>query len=315
MKSSLLDVIVTHFNPIRWQTPIGLRNNFIEHMLESGVRLTVIECAYGERPFEIEKKYPEVNYIQVRCKTLVWNKENLINLAIQRLPKDWKYVAWVDGDITFRRPHWAVETVQALQQYPIVQPWSDAYDLGPNDEHLQHHKSFVRQWWLDEPVVATGEKFWKFNHGPYDYPHPGYAWAATRQAIEWLGGLFELSGMGSADHHMALSLIGQADKSLPGNVNPSYVKHLKQWEARALHHINHNIGFVHGTIEHSFHGRKNDRQYISRWDIMTNNDFDPDIDLKRNSDGVLELTGAKPQLNHALDRYFRQRNEDVNSLT
>lgn len=308
-----LHVVAVVANPIRWCSRMRLYREFEEHMLKSGVSLTVVECAYGERPFEVPDT-AGVNVVRVRSKTLVWNKENLINIGVSRLPDNWKYMAWVDADIFFRRLHWATETVHALQQYEIVQPWTDAYDLGPNDEHIQHHKSFCHQWWHKKPVVPDGNGFWTFDGGPYTYPHSGYAWAATRETIERMGGLFELGAMGAGDHHMALSLVGLADRSLPGKVTASYRNHLKRWEARALCHINTNIGFVHGTIEHRFHGRKTDRQYVNRWGMILEHGFDPDTDLKRNVHGVTELACNKPELRHDLDIYFRQRNEDINSL-
>ena len=112
-------------------------------MLDSGVHLTTVECAYGERWFECAGT-PGVNHVSVRSRTLVWNKEALINIGMSRLPEGWQYMAWLNTDIFFRKPDWAVATVQALQQYDVVQPWSDCYDLGPKDEHLQVHRSFCR---------------------------------------------------------------------------------------------------------------------------------------------------------------------------
>ena len=314
MRPDLLHVVAVVANPIRWESRLRLYRQFEEHMLDSGVNLTTVECAYGERPFEIAAR-ASVNLVQVRSRTLVWNKENLINIGISRLPADWKYVATADADIAFRRPGWATETVHALQQYDVVQPWSDAYDLGPNDEHIQHHKSFCHQWWHKQPICPEGSKFWNFDGGPYTYPHSGYVWGYTRSAIEWLGGMFEYAAMGAGDHHMALALVGKVERSVPGGVGASYLAHLKRWEARALHHINMNIGFVHGTIEHSFHGRKVDRKYVDRWQMILEHEFDPDADLKRNSHGVLELACNKPALRRDLDEYFRLREEDVNTLT
>lgn len=303
-----LDVVTVYSNPIRWNSRLRLYNEFAAEMKRAGVRLTTVECAYGDRPFEIE------DAIHVRAKTIVWNKERLINIGISRLPHDWKYVGWFDADISFRRENWAHETVQALQHYHVVQPWSDAYDLGPNDEHIAHYKSFLNQWWNRKPVLPEGKGFWRFDGGPYDYPHTGYAWAATRQAIDWLGGLFDVAAMGAGDHHMALSLIGEAKRSCPGGVTPSYLARLERWQHHALQHICRNLGYVHGTIEHRFHGRKHDRKYIDRWQMILEHGFDPDIDLKLNSYGVYELTGNKPELTHDLDAYFRQRNEDINTL-
>lgn len=313
MRADLLHVIAVIANPIRWQSRITLARRFVAHMLDSGVKLTVVECAYGDRPHEFANTLG-INFVPVRSKTVVWNKENLVNIGLSRLPAEWQYAAWIDADIEFRRPHWAAETVEALQLYDIVQPWSDAYDLGPHDEHLQRHVSFCRQFHQGNPVIAAGDRFWTFNGGYHDYPHPGYAWAATRQALNWTGGLIDFAAMGAGDHHMALSLVGEADKSIPGGTSPSYRRALMQWQDRATRHINGNIGCVPGTIEHRWHGAKPKRQYLERWDMFLRHGFDPDLDLKRNTWGVIELACNKPQLRRDLDLYLRQRDEDSNSL-
>src|ERR1700730_16853916 len=53
-------------------------------------------------------------------------------------------------------------------------------------------------------------------------PHTGYAWAWTQGALDGIGGLFELGGMGSGDHHMALALVDLADRSLPEGCGDEY---------------------------------------------------------------------------------------------
>jgi hypothetical protein len=70
---------------------------------------------------------------------------------------------------------------------------------------------------------------------------------------------------------------------VPGGVADAYRREVMRWEGRALRHINRNIGYVPGTVEHLFHGRKTDRGYQSRWDMFVKHDFDPLEDLKRNS--------------------------------
>ena len=152
-----LHVVTAIANPIRWQSRARLYRQFEEHMLDSGVRLTVVECAYGDRPHEFADN-PHITHVPVRARSL---------------PQDWRHAAWIDADITFRHPDWATETVHALQQYDVVQPWSDCYDLGPNDEHLQVHRSFCRLTHEGAPIASN----------LYAFAHPGYAWAATRRAL------------------------------------------------------------------------------------------------------------------------------------
>ena len=75
MKSYLLDVVGVDFNPLRWKSRQALFQEFIRHMVDSGVRLTVVECAFGERPFEINPPRREVNIVRVRTKSMVWVKD------------------------------------------------------------------------------------------------------------------------------------------------------------------------------------------------------------------------------------------------
>lgn len=308
-----LHVVAARANPLRWKTPDKIYQEWAQHILDSGAKLTVIECQYGERGFTAA--FPGVNHIGVRASTMCWSKENLLNLAIARLP-DAKYICWSDSDVFFREARWVDETLHALQLYGIVQPWVQALDLGPHGEIMQLHQSFCFQFHKlgSAGVIPSAPKMWKFNGGPYDYPHSGYCWAATRQALDWLGGLFEVGGMGSGDHHMALGLVGGAEKSLPGKVSSSYRDAVMRWQARAMQHINGNIGFVPGVIEHRFHGRKADRKYIDRWDMFMDHGFDPVTDLKKNTYGVIEWAGNKPELRREFDNYLRSRNEDINSL-
>lgn len=313
MHAELLHVVTAVANPIRWESRLRLARDAISEWLEDGVNVTVVECAYGSRPWELND-IPGINHIPVRARTLVWSKECLINIGISRLPPSAHYIGTFDADIHFRKHGWAAETVHALQLYPVVQPWSDCYDLGPHDEHMQTHRSFCRQYVRGQPVVPAGKNWWKFDDGPYDYPHSGYCWAWTRNALDEVGGLIEIGAMGSSDHHMALGLIGSIHTSVPGGTNQNYINILNRWQNRALLHINRKIGYVPQTIEHSFHGSKQNRAYVSRWDMFVRHNFNPDTDLKRNSYGVLEFTGNKPELEREFEQYLRSREEDASTF-
>jgi len=276
-------------------------------MLDSEVKLTIVECQYGERPFDLAHD-TRIQHVGVRTRTLTFHKENLLNIGAARCGG--KYIAFIDADVRFRKPNWASETVHALQQYDVVMPWSDCYDLGPDDDHLQAHRSLFRLWADGKPIVQGPNA----SGGAYQFGHPGYGLAFTRQALDWVGGLIETAILGSADHHMAMALVGRVQESIPGNLPASYSRPLLAWQARAMHHINGNVSYVPGTIEHMWHGSKDKRAYVSRWDILARHGFDPDTDLKRNSFGVVELAGNKPGLRRDIDAYFRSRNEDANTI-
>jgi hypothetical protein len=304
-------------NPLLWQSRGKLaRASIADWLTEPNVHVTLAECAYGSRGYELaDLASDRVTHVPLRGTTMAWSKENLLNLAISRLPAGANKIATLDADITFRKAGWATETLNALDLYPVVQPWNTAYDLGPQDQHIQTHTSFASLYHAGLPVTAGGPKFWVYDGGQYQYAHTGYAWAWTKTTLDRAGGLFELGGMGSGDHHMALGMIGQYAKSLPGGISVNYRNAVASWSTRAAAEINGKLGFVTGTVEHPFHGRKGDRGYVSRWDMFLEHGFDPTTDLKYNTGGVIEFAGNKPDLERSFDRYLRARAEDVNTLS
>ena len=312
MRADLLNVISVRANPVRWQKPDKIALEWIEHMLDAGVTLTIGEVQYGERPFAYDQ-IKNINHVGLRASTWTWAKENVVNICLGRLPGA-KYFAWHDADVFHEKADWAAETVHALQHYSVVQPWDTALDRGPDGEVMQMHKSFCSLFHAGKPVAANGNKFWKFQGGPYEYSHTGYAWAATRQFFDWVGGLIEICAMGSGDHAMAYGLVGQVAKTYPGPVSARYKQELELWQTRAQIHINRNIGFVPGVVNHRFHGSKMKRAYEERWGMFVRHGFDPATDLKKNSFGVLEWAGNKPELQREFDLYLRSRNEDSNQV-
>lgn len=307
MDANKLHVVTCISNPVGWQSRIKLYQRFEEHMLDSGVNLTTVECVMGERPHLFTpSKYKGVNHVAVAHRTVCWHKESLLNVGISRLPPDARYIAWIDADVMFRRRTWAADTVNALQQYDVVQPWENAYDLGPDDAHSGVDTSLAS-------LHAKGRPLSPKWSGAYTFGHPGYAWAATRQALEWIGGLIDFAALGSADHNMAFGFLGRIKETFPQDISPEFTARMLAWQDRAHRHIGINISYVPGTIEHGFHGPKKARKYVDRWGILRKHGFNPTTDLKRNTWGVVELAGNKPKLNEAIDQYLRSRNEDANT--
>ncbi len=219
-----LFVVACVANPLRWRSRITLaRTALADWLKEANVHITLAECAYGSRGWDLaDLASPRMTHIPVRATTMAWSKECLLNIAIAHLPHTAEKIAILDADIIFRRSGWATETLAALDLYPVVQPWDTAYDLGPHDEHLQTHRSFASVWHAGKPVAATNAGFWTFNGGYNTYPHPGYAWGWQRRVLDRIGGLLEIGAMGSGDYHMALAMVGKYKASVPSRVSDSY---------------------------------------------------------------------------------------------
>lgn len=308
--SQTLHVIAVVSNPVGYKSRYKHFEQFHRHMMGFNVELTTVDLAFGEREHVAPLGH---NHLQIHTWDEVWHKENMINLAMSRLPPDWQYVAWIDGDIAFTNPHWVQQTINQLQHHMVVQLFQDAIDLGPNGETIQTHSGFGYNYATGKPPVLNNGDYYGVKAGGVFW-HPGFAWAARREAINHMGGLIDWAVLGSADHHMALAMIGQADRSLPKGVAPSYRRRLKSFEAACERYVRRDIGYVPGTIVHYWHGKKKDRKYQSRWDIVTQYKFNPDTDLKKDWQGVIQLVdhgdARSIGLREAIRSYHRQRSED-----
>lgn len=294
-------VIVPLSNTQRYRSRYDLFREFSSRYQDK-VNLFTVEMALGDRPFEFTHA-GDSKSLQLRSTDEIWSKERMINLAIERLPRDWQYVAWVDGDVEFVRNDWAEEVCHQLQHYQVIQMFQSAVDLGPDGEVMKSYNGFVHSWQQGLPRPEAGSR----STAPW---HPGFAWAARREAVDSLGGLFDTAILGSGDHHMAWSLLGDVTYMLPGGISSGYMRRLLEWQDRATRHIRQNIGCMPGTILHHFHGKKSDRRYGSRWDILTKHGFNPDSDLRRDWQGLYALSDQGTRLRNDIRDYFAARNED-----
>ncbi len=320
----VLDVVAVVSNPVRYRSRYDLFRAFGRHVEEGGARLTVVEMAYGNRPFEVTRA-GDPRHVQLRSAHELWHKENLINLGVARLPRDARYVAWVDADVTFARPDWVQETLQQLQHHPIVQMFAEAHDLGPDGTILNSFRSFAYSHAHGVPRTRGGGAGY-YGGTPTTMPghpriaywhHPGFAWAARLEAIDALGGLFDVAVVGEADYIMAKALVGEGLDVLYPGVSPGYRKAVSDWQRQALK-LRSDLGYVPGTVLHHWHGRKASRQYWDRCKILTDTKFDPTVDLKRDWQGLYQLVDHDEArsilLRDAIRAYFRSRNEDGNEL-
>lgn len=308
-------------NPIRYASRYKLYHRWAKAMQEAGALLITVEMAFGERPFEVTEKDNPL-HVQLRSEDELWHKENMINIGINYASQvfpDWKYCAWIDCDVLPMAGsvrEWLEETVQQLQHYHVVQMFKTAQQLDPNGNmYGAPFRSFISCYHERGFTIPEG-LFWG-KYTTKEYGHPGFAWAATRYALDNLSGplggpLIEFSILGSGDFHMCLGLLGAFGSDF-GYKNIAYHNALKQWQVRAERWIKRDIGFVPGSIYHFWHGNRIDRGYMNRWQILAKHQFDPLTDLTRDAQGLLKFETWEPRqigLRDDSRAYFRQRNED-----
>lgn len=298
-------VIVPISNPARYRSRYELFQNFKRMLEKARVNYMIVELALGDRPFECTEAGNPF-HVQLRTWDEMWHKENMINVAIGRLPADWQYVAWVDADIGFQRDDWAEEIVHLLQHYQVIQLFQNAVDLGPEGEVMQIHNGLMWSF-----VTGQPEPFVTNYYGSAAPNwHSGYAWAARREAIDHLGGLYDQGILGSSDWLMAWALLGKLEKRIHTEFSDGYKKSMLTWQDRANRHIKQDVGYMNGTIYHHWHGKKADRRYMGREQILANHKFDPHHDIKKDWQGLHAFTEQGERMRLEVRRYFHVRNED-----
>lgn len=139
-----LYVVSVVFNPLRFRNRYWNYWTFNSMCEKAGAILYTAEIAFGEREYEITSPdNPRHLQLRARDSQEIWLKENALNLIINRLPPEAKYIAWLDTDISFARTDWAQETLHELQRYDFLQLFSHAQDVGPNYEPLTITPGFV----------------------------------------------------------------------------------------------------------------------------------------------------------------------------
>jgi hypothetical protein len=335
-------VVTVISNPYRFERRYEYYFRFKQMCADAGVHLITVEIQTGLRPFVVTEPNNKYN-IQIPTVEILWNKENGINIgAVRAAELGAREVAWVDADCMPSMPPrmWFEETWHTLQIYKWVQMWQWLIDLdlnqnplgepqpsfmynyikygSPNpeefralsDAHASHLAGFHPESGYEYHLQKIGEP--KTSRRVL-FGRPGLAWAANFEDFDRAGRLLDFSILGAGDWYMAHGLVGSMHVTAGEHYSPAYAKRLLQWQQQCEAEIQRDVGYVEGTVLHYFHGRKQLRGYPTRGAILKDGEYDPDVDVKYDRYGLLQLVTHIPRQIKMRDRiraYFKARNED-----
>ena len=253
----------------------------------------------------------------------MWQKERLLNRALEALPPECHTVVWLDSDILFEREDWPQRAVEALEHAVLVQLFSRAHYLP---REVDFSRPLAEQSYLQRRSTASGLVGGVLEQNAFgtsletlqahgmasDYSN-GHAWVMRRELLEQAG-FYEAMIVGGGDYVFLQAAIGQFEAVRDGHgwtaPDCRQYQHFLRWAERFHRIVLGRIGMVPGDIFNLWHGELLNRRYLPRHRILTAHDFDPDRDIAIDENGCLRWSSDKPALRQAVLDYFQGRQED-----
>ncbi len=112
-------VITPYFNPQKYKS---LKNNhriFAKRLLEQGANLITVELTFGDEPPELtDSDLGKVVFL--KSKSVMWQKEQIINYVINNHMGDEVTFAWIDCDVLFKDGSWIKRAEDKLEEADII---------------------------------------------------------------------------------------------------------------------------------------------------------------------------------------------------
>lgn len=221
---------------------------------------------------------------------ILWQKERLLNLAVQQLPAEVDVVAWIDADVIFDCESIAQAITHAARVWPVAQLWQYVTMLGA-DQSPDAWPGGVKR---AESIAAycyqrRGEKI------DPTAGHPGFAWVMRREVWDAIGGLYECDLAGTGDGIMAGAWLG-AGPANPylGLCPPAMRRHALAWCQAAYSIVRGRVGYVPIAIGHLYHGALVDRRYKARREQLVKAGYDPTAHVVARPGELLTWSATAP---------------------
>jgi hypothetical protein len=268
--------------------------------------ILLVEASFGDELFEPDPQLQQnVHVVHLQCTAVPWQKERLLNVAIQNLPPYVEKVAWLDADVILENRDWIQEASLQLEILPVVQLFDSVVHL-PRGDVTFNGDGICRRSFAPESTAfsVNGQLDWS-SHGL-----TGFAWAARRTLLDTCG-FFDLCLFG--DHLMAHGFLGDWRSpcidlliGLDTVINDEY----RQWAQMACRQSGKQIGLVRGRVLHIWHGDYKNCKYYESAQRLKGLRFVPARDLRVSGNGTWEWTGTNAGLEKCAADLFPQRKED-----
>jgi hypothetical protein len=301
--------ITVSFNPAGYLNRYSHLELFSENVRRQGIKLLAIELAFDDQPFLVREGVAD-KVVRLRSASVLWQKERLLNIALDALPLHCDKVAWLDADILFENDAWVSETSSLLNSYVVIQPFDVACWLtrgiqsipvaGETDAIANTRRGAANLRRMSRPELGFG--------------HSGFAWAARRSLLA-KHGFYDRFILGSADIAMFWAISRSTDtwrvrEWLNRHCSAELTRDYRNWAEGVFADVAESYSCTPGRVFHLWHGDNLNRQYASRQHILTEAGFDPGTDIALDTHRCWQWNSNKPELHGKVREYFAARRED-----
>lgn len=305
--------ITSYYNPFR-----GLRRyaNYRAFRRNLAIPLVTVEWSH-EADFQLNQDDAEV-LVQVSGGSLMWQKECLLNIALDYLPHESRYVAWLDCDIIIDDPEWPQKTIGLLATHGLVQLFEEVRHLPVCDTQRIDEKMARQQQPIhtQQGLVAQlkrGMPFYEENAEP-GIPKKvigslGLGYAAH---AEWLreARFYDAGIVGGGDRMFIAPLLDRLEECFRERpATPAHRRHYFGWLHRARGVLPMPHTFLPGKIYHLYHGELRNRNYQLRSAILTESGFDPELHIVKTPQRVWQWTNEAGELPARVLAYLASRRD------
>ena len=273
---------------------------FIEKNSNSKVKIVVIEAIYNNCNQLKDLSSQVFLHLKYNVKHPISLQDNLINVGINKIPKDWQYLAWIDSDVIFNNENWADNILKELQDKDIVHCFKEADFL--NQDGTPSNFNFLSECYTH----INNIKYFDMHQRS----HCGFVWALKRSFYEQIKEIFDYSIIGSNDVVMNLVVLKKSleDYFLNSGYSKEYIDLVTEYYNRKKEV---KFTFIDNKITHLWHGDINNRNYHLRKSILKKYQFNPNQHILKNEDGIIELTEKGLIMLPYIKNYFELKEKEL----
>jgi len=301
--------ITAYFNPVGYRSRLANYKVFRDRLT---LPLVTVELGYDGR---LELDGPDADIlVQIPSGDVLWQKERLLGIGLDAVPESCDKVVWVDCDLIFGPADPWQEVSRKLDDYVLVQPFNEAYDLpaGWNGGDVAGAGAVPDRsiGYAAAAGMPTDRLLIPFSGKGRPHWRTGLSFAFRREVIAEHGFYYGRI-LGGNDRAMVCGALGHFGALADGHcLTERQQAHFSEWAEPFFEAVNGRVGYADATVAHLFHGQIINRRYAERHRALRELDFDPYTDIALDDNGCLRWSSEKPKLHRLAFEHFIGRRED-----